>query len=205
MTVMGMIVAAMLVVHMIYVLMIVCSVIVTRMTAACIGSTFGIERRFDRDHFCAETFHHIFDDVVAANAKSLADNLRRQMPVTEMPSDAHEMMRIGTANLDQRFRRGDHLDQAPVFEHQCIATAQRSGFFKVQKKFHAARAGHRQATAMPVVEIEHDGVGGGLRPLVLRQDLCRADQRMSTFSGVMISILVGALMHSFTTARHGFI
>jgi hypothetical protein len=28
---------------------------------------------------------------------------------------------------------------------------------------------------VPVVEIEHDGIGGRLRPAMLAQDFCRAD------------------------------
>jgi hypothetical protein len=28
---------------------------------------------------------------------------------------------------------------------------------------------------VPVVEIEHDGIGRGVRPAMLAQDLCRAD------------------------------
>lgn len=205
MTVVSMIVVAMFVVDMIAVRgMIVCIMIVARMPAARIGTAFWIERRFDGDHFCTETLHHLLDDMIAADTKSLADDLRRQMPVAEMPGDTHQMVWIGAAYLDQRFGRCDHLDQSSVFQHQRVAAAQRKGFLQIEQKFETSRPRHRHAAAMPVIVTKHDRIGGGLGPLVLCKNLCSADQRISTFSGVMISILVGALMHSFTTARHGF-
>ena len=97
------------------------AVIMAGVTAAGIGSAFGIERRFDLDHFCAQPLHHLLDDMIAADAKSLAGDLRRQMPIAEMPRHTHQMTRIGDANLNQRFRRGHHFDQSSVFQHQRIA------------------------------------------------------------------------------------
>ena len=57
------------------------------------------------------------------------------MAISEMPCDAHQMMWIGTANLNERFRRSNHFDQLPVFQHQRIAAAQRQRFLKIEQKF----------------------------------------------------------------------
>src|SRR4051794_20973766 len=59
-----------------------------RVAMSGIGSAFGIERRLDLDDARAETLHHRFDDVVAADAQTLRHDLRRQMPVAEMPGDS---------------------------------------------------------------------------------------------------------------------
>src|SRR5665213_3008035 len=83
------------------------------MAAAGIGAAFRIKRRFDLDHPRAQSLHHCFDDVIAPNPQPLADNLGRQMAVAEMPGDPDQMMRVGDANLDQRFRR-DHVIEAMV-------------------------------------------------------------------------------------------
>src|SRR6202012_6300171 len=81
------------------------------MTAAGIGTAFGIERRLDFDHAGAEPFDHRLDDVIAANAQTPWHDLRRQVTIAEMPGDPDQVMRIAATNLDQRLRRGDHLDQ----------------------------------------------------------------------------------------------
>lgn len=107
----------------------------SRMPTARIGASFWIERRFDLDHARAETAHHFFDDVIAANAKSSADDLRGKVAVAEMPRNADEVQRVCTANLDQRLRCRYHLDQPPVIQHKRIAAAQRDGLFEIEQKF----------------------------------------------------------------------
>lgn len=178
---------------------------VMRVATTGISSAFGIERRLDFNDARAETLHHVFDDMVAANAKPLADDLSWKMSVAEVPCKANEMMRIDAANFDQRLGRGNNLDKPPIFEHERVATAQRNGFFEIEKKFQPSRSRHHHTAAMTIVEIEHNRIGRCcFYPAMVRVNFSGADQRTSTFSGVMISILVGALMHSFTTARHGF-
>ena len=93
------------------------------------------------------------------------------MPVAEMPGDPDQMMRVAAANLDQRLGRGNHFDQPAVLEHQRIATAQCDGVFKIEQEFEPARAGHRHAPAMTIVEIKHDGIGRRLIPAMRAADL----------------------------------
>ena len=138
-----------------------------RMAAAGIGATFGIERRLDLDDKRAQTLHHRLDDVITADAQALGHDLRRQMPVAEMPGDPDQMMRIDAADFEQRLRRRHHLDQAAILEHQGVAAAQRDGVFEVEQERQSARAGHRHPPAVPIVEIEHDGISGGFRPAML--------------------------------------
>src|SRR5437868_11648802 len=59
-----------------------------------IGATFGIERRLDLDDARAQSLHHRLDDMIAADAQALTDDLRRQMPITEVPGYSDQMMRI---------------------------------------------------------------------------------------------------------------
>jgi hypothetical protein len=82
------------------------------------------------------------------------------MAIAEMPGDANQVQGIGTPYLDQGLGGRDHLDQPSVFQHQRVATAQRNGVFQVEQEFQPARPRHRYPPAVPVVEIEHDGIGG---------------------------------------------
>jgi len=85
-----------------------------RMAAAGIGAAFGIERRFDLDHAGAKALHHRLDDVIAPDTQALGHDLRRQMAVAEMPGEPNQMVRILSANFQQRLRRRDHLDQPVI-------------------------------------------------------------------------------------------
>ena len=140
-----------------------------------VRAALGIERRLDLDDARAQPFHHRLDDVIAADAQAFRHDLGRQMAIAEMPGDPDQMQRIGAADFEQRFRGGHNLDQPPVFEDQRIAAAQRDGALQVEQEFEPARAGHRHPPPVPVVEIEHDGIGRGLRPAMLAQDFGRAD------------------------------
>jgi hypothetical protein len=142
-----------------------------------IGTAFRIERRLDLDNARAEPGHHRLDDVVAADPQALRHDLGRQMAVAEMPCDPHQMERIGTADFDQRLGGRDHLDQAAIFQHQCVAAAQGDGVFQIEQEFQPARAGHRHPPPVPVVEIEHDGIGCGMRPAMLALNFGGADHK----------------------------
>jgi len=178
MIVVVMIVVAMLVVMMVVVIMMVVIAVVMRgviMGRLRIRTALRIERRLDLDDARAQPLHHRLDDVIPADAQSLRHDLGRQMAVTEMPGDADQMQGIGASDFEQRFGGRHHLDQPSIFQHQRIAAAQRDGVFEIEQEFQPAGARHRHPTPVPVVEIEHDGIGRGLRPAMLAQDFGRAD------------------------------
>jgi hypothetical protein len=125
-----------------------------------VGATLRIERGLDLDHARAEAAHHGFDDMVAPDAKALAGDLGRQVPIAEVPGHAHQVMRVLAANFGQRLGGRDDFDEAAIFQNEGIATPQRHGGLKVEQEFQSARAGHDQPPPMPVVKIEDDGIGG---------------------------------------------
>jgi hypothetical protein len=186
MVMMGVIMIIVMVMPMIVAFMIMASMIMrrvvvrlivrrVRVAAFGIGAAFGIEGRFDLDHARAQSPHHRLDDMVAPDAQAARRDLRRQMTVAEMPGDPNQMLRIGAANLGQRLRRRDNLDQPVIVEHQRIAAAQHGGIFQIQQEFKPARACHRHPPPMAIVEIEHDGIGRRLAPAMLAADLRGAD------------------------------
>lgn len=186
MVVVAMLVMVMVVVMMLATMVMMMTVIMRRTVlgvrmAFGIGAAFGIERRLDLDDARAKPLHHRLDHVVTADAQAFCRDLRRQVPVTEMPGNPHQMVRVAAADFDQRLGRGDHFDQPPVFEHQRVPAAQRDGVFEVEQELQSARTGHRHPPPVPVVEIQYDGIGGGLRPAVLAQDFGRADHASPLF------------------------
>ena len=145
------------------------------MAVAGIGAAFGIERRFDLDHACAEPLHHGLDDMIAPDAQGLGHDLRRQMAVAEMPGDPNQMLRVVAADLRQRLWRRHDLDQPAILEHQRVTAPQRDRVFQIEQELKPARARHRHASAVTIVEIEHDGIGRRLAPAMRPANLRGAD------------------------------
>ncbi|MGY4316255.1 hypothetical protein ACVWW1_005582 [Bradyrhizobium sp. JR3.5] len=56
-----------------------------------------------------------------------------------MPGDPDQMMRIAAADFRERLRSCDHLDEAAVLQHQCVAAAQRDGVLEIEQEFEPAR------------------------------------------------------------------
>jgi len=184
-----MIVVAMFVVVMVVVMIVITMmmvIVITVVMAAMImrgmimrrlrvRSALGIERRLDLDDARAQTLDHRLDDVIPADAQAFWHDLGRQMAIAEMPGDPDQMQRIGAADFHQRLGGGHHLDQPAVLQHQRVAAAQRNGVFQIEQEFQPARPRHRHPPPVPVVEVEHDGIGPCFVPAVLPEDFGRAD------------------------------
>ena len=207
MIVVVMIVVAMFVVVMVVVMVMVIIMIVTVVIVAMImrgmimgrlriRPALGIERRLDLDDTRAQSLHHRLDDVVPADAQAFWHDLRRQMAVAEMPGDANQMQRIGASDLDQGLGGRDHLDQPVVLQHQRVAATQRDGVLEVKQELQPARARHRHPPTVPVVEIEHHGIGCGVRPAMLAQDFGRANHVNTPHSNSVASSFETALRAS---------
>ena len=128
--------------------------------------------------------------MVAADAQAFWHDLGRQMPIAEMPGNSHQMQRIVTADFEQRLGRRDYLDQAAVFQYQRIAAAQCDRVFQIEQEFEAACANHRHPPPVPIVEIEHHGVGGGLLPAMLAQNACCTHDNLSSFDAFSLRELI---------------
>jgi hypothetical protein len=174
--------------------MAVMTVAVMTVAAAGIGPPLRIERCLDVDDAGAEPFHHGLDHMVVANAQATPGDLRRQMPIAEMPCHPHQLRGVGGTDFEEMLRRGHHLHQPPVIEHQRVAPAQGDGLRQIEQKIKPARARHPLAAAVAVIEIEHHGIGG-IGPAARRSDRGGADHRTTTSAGVMISIFGGASKH----------
>ena len=140
-----------------------------------IDAAFRIERRLDGERAPAERLGHRLDHRIAANAQPLADDLHRQLPMTEMPGDSRHMRQIVAANLGQRLGCRHHFDQPAVIQHQSIAAAQRQLLLKIEQKRQPAGAGQRGVPAAPCIKIEHDRVGRRLCPMMLSNNFAGAD------------------------------
>lgn len=113
--------------------------------------------------------------MIPADAQPTIGNLDREVAVAEMPGQPQQMLRIAGADLGQRFRRTDNLDEPSIFEADRVARAQGHGFGQIQQEAKASHAFHGHATAMPVVIIKHHRIGGVSCPVALGDDGFGAD------------------------------
>jgi len=147
------------------------------MAAAFIGTAFRVEWRLDLDHARAQSLDHGVDHVIPADAQAFCHDLRRQMPVAEMPGDTGKRQGIGGPDLRQRFRLGHHFHHPPVLEPQPVAAAQHRRVRKIEQKFEAADAGHDDSPTIAFFKVEHDRIRWGARPMAGRNDFISAQHQ----------------------------
>ena len=128
--------------------------------AMIVGAALGIKRRFDRRQPCAEPAQHIFDNVIAPDAQSLADDLDVDVTIADMPREACQIVSIRSGDFNQRLGPPNDADDRAVVEHQAVAVAQRGGLRKIEQEFCAALAAQHDAAAMAVMRVERDRVDG---------------------------------------------
>jgi len=91
-----------------------------------VGAALRIERRLYFDDLGAKLDCHLRDDVIAPDAQRNFKELRRNMPIAEVPSHAGGLQRISAANLKKRLRCGNDFYQPPVLQDERIPAAQPS-------------------------------------------------------------------------------
>ena len=128
--------------------------IVVMMAAVC--ATLRLEGRLHFYKIRSEAVEHLLDDMVGPNAKTLVSNFSRQMPVSQMPGKAHELIGITVRDLDNRLRSRLHHEQSPIFKLQGVPVSHCNRFRQIQKHVLALIRNKPDAAAMARVEIERE-------------------------------------------------
>jgi hypothetical protein len=71
-----------------------------------IGADFRVEGALEPSETAAEPDYHIGDDVIRPNAQPLAADLKRQVPVAEVPSDPQQVRSIDGLDFQKRLGGG---------------------------------------------------------------------------------------------------
>ena len=180
------VIMAMSIMMMVIVMSMPVLIMVLVVTMPAIGPAFRVERRLDLGNMRAKPFQHVGDDMIATDQDTVGEDLRRQMPVAELPGQLNEMLRVPPTNLQQRLGRGDNFDDPSIVQHQPVAMAQQAGFRKVEQERNSIVRRHRHAAAMPRGLVQRDRAGGIVK---MAGDGRRADHSTSTLPSSMISIL----------------
>jgi len=131
-----------------------------------ISATLGLERGLRFRELRAEDLEHMLDHVVGPNAENLVPNFSRQMPVPEVPTQAHKLVGISVPNFDDMLRSGLNHQPPPIFKLQTISISHRNRFRKVEKYIFPFVRSQANAAAMACVKIESESACGVfLRPM----------------------------------------
>ena len=142
-------------------IVVVVVMVVAMLTPLGVGAGFGVEGGFDDVDVAAEVFDHFLDDVVAADADLVADELHREVAVAEVPGDADELGVGMGVDFGERFGAGADADELAAVGLQGVAVAQAVGLGEIQQKVVAGGGLQADAAAVAAVEIDED-FGGGL-------------------------------------------
>ena len=110
---------------------------VVMMAVAAVRATLRLEGDLHIHEICSETAEHILYHMVGANAKNLVSNFRRQMPVSQMPSKPHKLMRIFVPDFDDGLHGGMDLQPPSVVQLQAISIPHRYSLRQVEKEIFA--------------------------------------------------------------------
>jgi len=137
--------------------MVMCFVgMVVMMTVAAVSAPFGLERSLYLRQLRPEAMQHFLDHMVGPNAKNLVSNFSRQMPISEMPSKTHKLMRIFVSDLDNRLRGGLNFQPPPIFQLQTPSVGHGNRFRKVEKDIFPLIRSQPNAASMAGVKIESE-------------------------------------------------
>jgi hypothetical protein len=79
---------------------------VVRVAVAAIGAAFGLEGDLHLYELRSEAMEHVLDHMVGPNAKNLVSDFCRQMPISQMPGKAHQLIGISVPDFDDKLRGG---------------------------------------------------------------------------------------------------
>jgi hypothetical protein len=85
------------------------SVTISVMMAVTVSTAFRLEGGLDLLKIRPQATQHIFDYMVRPNKKNLVPNFGRQMPITQVPRQAHQLEGIFVSDFDNILRSGLNL------------------------------------------------------------------------------------------------
>ena len=134
-------------------------IMVVMVAITTVSAAFRLERVLQLYKLRSEAMEHLLDHMIGPDSKNLVANFGRQMPVPQMPGEAHELLGILVPDFHNRLRSGLHYEQSPIFKLQGVPIGHRNRFRKIEKDVLALIRGQANAAAMARVEIERERAG----------------------------------------------
>jgi hypothetical protein len=121
-----------------------------------VSAAFGLERDLRLYEIRSKTKEHILDHVVRPNAKNLTSNFSRQMPISQMPRKARQLIGIFMSDFDNELCRSLNLEPSAIFKLQAISISHGNRLGKVEQDIFALIRSQANAASMARVKIESE-------------------------------------------------
>jgi hypothetical protein len=128
--------------------------VIVVMVVAAVRAAFGLKRGLHFHELRSEAMKHIFDHVVGPNTKSVVSNFSRQVPVSQMPREPHELMGIFVSDFYDQLRSCLNPQPPSIFQLQAIAIGHRNGLRKVKQDIFAMIRSQANTAAMARIKIQ---------------------------------------------------
>jgi hypothetical protein len=92
--------------------------------------------------------------MVGPNTKSVVSNFSRQVPVSQVPRKAHELMGIFVSDFHNQLGSCLNLQPPSIFQLQAIAIGHRNGLRKVKEDIFAMIGSQANTPAVARIKIE---------------------------------------------------
>ena len=123
-----------------------------------IGAPQGIERLDFLNDRCAETFEHVFDDMIAQDQDTVRFDRGWQMPVADVPGKFAQMQCIARPDFIDLLGRRHDADMTTVIEHQKITIIKRCRLQKIDEKLATIPERQDAPSQMPLVMLEDNDI-----------------------------------------------
>jgi hypothetical protein len=121
-----------------------------------VSAVFWLEGNLRLYEIRSKTNEHILDHAIRPNAKNLVSNFSRQMPISEMPRKARQLIGIFMSDFDYELRRSLNLEPSTVFKLQSISISHGNSLGKVEQDIFALIPSQANPASMAGVKIESD-------------------------------------------------
>src|SRR5258708_31813421 len=121
-----------------------------------VSAAFRLERDLHLYKICSEAKEHILDHVVRTNAKNLTSNFSRQMPISQMPRKARQLIGIFMSDFDNELCCSLNLEPSAVFKLQAISISHGNRLGKVEQDIFAVIPNQANAASVARVKIESE-------------------------------------------------
>ena len=124
----------------------------------------------------AQTFHHLPNHMVGPDSDPIAQQLHRQMPISQMPGYPNQLGIVMRVDFHQVFRLRTDTNNTRI-RQQAIAIPQADSLRQVDQHLRPQQCRQNDTAAEPAVIVDQDPIGfARCRPTTRRQDLADGDQ-----------------------------
>jgi hypothetical protein len=126
----------------------------SRVTA--VGTALGLKRSAYRHETRSEAFEHGFDHMVRSDTKNRIADLRRQMPVPQMPGKTGQLPGVSMPDLYNRLGCRQYFEPSPVFQLQPVSVGHGDCLGQIEEHLFALIRRQPDTSAVTLFEIESE-------------------------------------------------